>query len=197
MLKLSEDSLPHEEPCDDLCETGPLVVGGLSQAPGLCPPGKLTNGEFELISSFSSIFFLLPVIGDLVLAELLVLIVLVLELELELECECECVLLLLQTCLPVLCVSMLEFDDDNDDNECVLEPGLVEPVDFIELEFSSCFCVAVVVVLEPFKPFKLVSFIDILEACEKEDPDAEETGVSATPFQKRWAVWPFWLTNGT
>ena len=160
MLKLSEDSLPHEEPCDDLCETGPLVVGGLSQAPGLCPPGKLTNGEFELISSFSSIFFLLPVIGDLVLAELLVLIVLVLELELELECECECVLLLLQTCLPVLCVSMLEFDDDNDDNECVLELGLVEPVDFIELEFS-CFCVAVVL-----EPFKLVSFINILEACE-------------------------------
>ena len=190
MLKLSEDSLPHEEPGDDLCEVGPLVVGGLSQAPGLCPPGKLTNGELELISSFSSIFFLLPVIGDLVLAELLVLIVLVLELELELECECECVLLLLQTCLPVLCVNMLEFDDDNDDNECVLEPGLVEPVDFIELEFSSCFCVAVVLKLfraELFtvKLFRLVLFIIIPEACERDDPDAEENGVSATPFQKR------------
>jgi hypothetical protein len=202
MIKLSEDSLPHEEPCDDLCETGPLVIGGLSQAPGLCPPGKLTNGEFELFSSFSSIFFLLPVICDLVLAELLVLIVLVLDLELELERECECVLLILQTCLPVLCVSILEFYDDNDVNGRILETGLVEPVDFIELELCSCFCVAVVVVLEPFKPFRLVSFIDILEACEKEDPDAEdpdaeETGVSATPFQKRWAVWPYWLTNGT
>ena len=134
MLKLSEDSLPHEEPVDDLRETGPLVLGGLSHAPGLCPPGKLTIGEFELFSSssFSSLFFLL----------------LLLDLELEL--------------------------DDNG----------------IELELSSsCFCVAVVVVLEPFKPNSLVSFIDILEACVKddpdaEDPDAEETGVSATPFQE-------------
>jgi hypothetical protein len=70
------------------------------------------------------------------------------------------------------------------------------------LHYSSCFCVAVVVVFEHFKPFILVSYIDILEACVKddpdaEDPDAEETGVSATPFQMRWAVWPYCLTNGT
>ena len=41
-----------------------------------------------------------------------------LDLELELSFEYNCVLL--QTRLSVFCVSMLEFDDDFDDNECVL-----------------------------------------------------------------------------
>ena len=124
ILKPLEDSLSHEEPADDLCEFGPLVVGGLSQVPGLCPPGKLTKGELELdfISSFSIIFFMLPVIDDddLVLAGLLVHVVLVLELDLELELSFEYNCVLLQTRLSVFCVSMLEFDDDFDDNECVL-----------------------------------------------------------------------------
>ena len=66
---------------------------------------------------------MLPVIDDddLVLAELLVHVVLVLELDLELELSFEYNCVLLQTRLPVFCVSMLEFDDDIDDNECVLE----------------------------------------------------------------------------
>jgi hypothetical protein len=162
---------PHDDPTDDLRELVPLVAGGPGQAPGLCPPGKPSKSGLSLTSLLPNTNLNLSnffLLPDKVLLELPVLLVLVLD----------------------------------DVSELLLDKELAW---FAELakyaDFLSWFKSWLELVSESCLLF-IISILEVILADVEEDdepPGAEDTesGVSGTPFMKRWAVWPFWLTNGT